>query len=213
MGQIFESATRKRRILAKVYASQFIKNSDPFSYLESSLETDRTGLLGELKILEQENLVTINGNLLKLTPSGRKEIVAVMAGGAFDIIHPGHIETLEQARALGDALIVSVARDKTFEKNKKRKPLHGEALRQKLVFSLKPVDAAVLGSEEDIIETVVLIQPDVIALGYDQAENEIAILDQISKRGFRNVKLVRLMSSVPGIKTTSILKSQAAKTT
>ena len=60
-----------------------------------------------------------------------------MTGGAFDIIHPGHVETLEQAKSFGDALVVSVARDSTFQKNKKRKPQHSEILRKELCLSLE----------------------------------------------------------------------------
>ena len=88
--------------------------------------------MSEINVLVQDNFVTMSGGKPVLSRVGRKEIIVVMAGGSFDIIHPGHIETLEQARALGDSLIVSVARDATFRKNKKREPQHNETLRQKL---------------------------------------------------------------------------------
>ena len=48
----------------------------------------------------------------------------VLAGGVFDIIHPGHINTLNAAKKLGDFLVVVIATDKTAVKMKKRKPLH-----------------------------------------------------------------------------------------
>jgi cytidyltransferase-like protein len=193
---------RKRRILAKIFCLQF-SDQPALDYLETNLETDRSQVTHELEDLAREGFVTLNGSRPKLTDVGRREIVVVMAGGAFDIIHPGHLETLDKARALGDVLVVSVARDKTFEKNKKRKAFHGEKLRQKLVSSIKSVDVAVLGSETNIFDTVVLLKPDVIALGYDQHHTEESLRKEISKRGM-SVKVVRLDSSLPGIKTSKI---------
>ena len=65
----------------------------------------------------------------------------VLAGGVFDIIHPGHIHTLNDAKKLGDVLVVVVATDKTAIKMKKREPLHSAELRQELVSSLTMVDS------------------------------------------------------------------------
>jgi len=111
---------------------------------------------------------------------------------------------LEQAKSLGDVLVVSVARDSTFQRNKKRPPQHPETLRQYLVSSLRCVNCAVLGSESDIFETVLLLKPDIIALGYDQLHDEAMILEEVKKRGL-DVRVVRLKSSNPEIKTTSII--------
>lgn len=199
--------TRRKRILAKVYACKFLKGPDPASFLESSLQTDQHHLLSELKELEKDDCVFLNSDLPSLTKKGRSQLTVVMAGGSFDIIHPGHIETLEKARALGDCLVVSVARDATFERNKKRKPLHDETLRQKLVSSLRVVDLAVLGSEVDIFDTVLLLKPDIIALGYDQSHNESSIQAEMGRRSL-NVRIVRLQSSIPNIKTTAILNDK-----
>ena len=201
------TSDRQKRILAKIYATQFAKDVNCLDFLSASLETDRESLLAEFNVLVQNNLVTLNGDNPTLTTAGRKEIIVVMAGGSFDIIHPGHIETLEQARALGDSLIVSVARDATFRKNKKREPQHNETLRQKLVSSLKFVDIAVLGSERDILETAIMLKPDIVALGYDQIHSEASIQDDLLKRGLK-VKVVRLKSSIPEVKTSSLLKEE-----
>ena len=91
----------------------------------------------------------------------------VLAGGVFDIIHPGHIHTLNAAKALGDVLVVAIATDRTAEKMKKRPPLHNQELRRELVNCLTMVDRAVVGHENDIFETVKEIKPDIIVLGYD----------------------------------------------
>jgi FAD synthetase len=198
---------RQKRILAKIYASKFAQDLDCIDFLSVSLDTDRDSLMLEINALVQDQLVIFNGGRPILTQAGREKITVVMAGGSFDIIHPGHLETLEQARALGDSLIVSVARDATYRRNKKREPQHNEALRQKLVSSLHIVDMAVLGSEHDILETAVMLEPDIVALGYDQTHSETLIQDDLLKRGLK-VKVVRLRSSIPEVKTSSLLKKE-----
>ena len=201
--------TRTKNILAKIYASQFASESRPKENLARALLTDVGELDRELENLEERGFVRLEGGRPRLTLSGRKFIMVVMTGGAFDIIHPGHVETLEQARELGDALIVSVARDSTFERNKKRKPQHSEALRKDLVAAIRTVDCAVLGSETDIFETVELLKPDIIALGYDQFHDETKISDEVKKRGL-DVRVVRLKASNPDIKTSAIINNHSS---
>ena len=129
----------------------------------------------------------------------------VLAGGVFDIIHPGHIHTLNDAKKLGDLLVVVVATDKTAIKMKKREPLHSAELRQELVSSLTMVDLCIIGDEEDIFKTVDLIKPQIIALGYDQIHQEKFITD-----GCRKIKLdvtvARLESPRPETSSSSIEK-------
>ena len=116
--------------------------------------------------------------LKEMQDSGSK---IVLAGGVFDIIHPGHIHTLNDAKKLGDVLVVVIATDKTAIKMKKRKPLHNAKLRQELVSSLTMVDLCVIGDEEDIFKTVDLVKPQIIALGYDQTHQEKFITDGCKK--------------------------------
>jgi len=129
----------------------------------------------------------------------------VLAGGVFDIIHPGHIHTLNAAKALGDILVVAIATDKTAQKMKKRPPLHNQKLRCELVNSLSMVDAAIIGHEDDIFETVKQIKPDIIVLGYDQTHQEKFISDGC-KRINLDVKIVRLKSPVPELSSSDIEK-------
>ncbi|MCL5949344.1 MAG: FAD synthase [Candidatus Bathyarchaeota archaeon] len=104
----------------------------------------------------------------------RKKVV--LASGVFDLLHLGHVRFLEDAKRAGGKnakLIVIIARDSTVEKTKGRKPIMSEDQRCALVESLKVVDEAVLGYEKfDIGEVIEKIKPDVIALGYDQADME-----------------------------------------
>ena len=129
----------------------------------------------------------------------------VLAGGVFDIIHPGHIHTLNAAKALGDILVVAIATDKTAQKMKKRPPLHNQKLRCQLVNSLSMVDTAIIGHEDDIFETVKQVKPDIIVLGYDQTHQEKFISDGC-KRINLDVKIVRLKSPVPELSSSDIEK-------
>ena len=129
----------------------------------------------------------------------------VLAGGVFDIIHPGHIHTLNAAKALGDVLVIVIATDKIAKKMKKRQPLHNQELRCELVNSLSIVDVAIVGNEDDIFETVKLVKPNVIALGYDQIHQEKFISDGC-KRINLDVKIVRLQSPAPKLSSSDIQK-------
>ncbi|MGB7957037.1 MAG: adenylyltransferase/cytidyltransferase family protein [Candidatus Nitrosopolaris sp.] len=140
----------------------------------------------------------------KLTFLGRDAFKVVLVGGVFDLIHPGHIHTLQAARAQGDVLIVVIARISTAAMIKKdRRIYHDEKLRAELVSSLRLVDLAILGREGTLYETVEHIKPDVIALGYDQAHSEKDIADNCKKRNL-TVRVVRLNTPVPGTKSSEI---------
>jgi len=135
----------------------------------------------------------------------RDSLRVVLAGGVFDIIHPGHIHTLKAAKALGDILVVAIATDKTAQKMKKRIPLHNQELRRELVDCLSMVDVAIIGHENDIFETVKLVKPEIIALGYDQIHQEKFISDGCKLINL-NTKIVRLQSPVPELSSSDIQK-------
>lgn len=140
-----------------------------------------------------------------LTELGRSSLRVVLAGGVFDIIHPGHIHTLNAAKALGDVLIVVVATDSTAVKMKKRQPLHSKEQRQELVNSLVMVDLCLIGQEDDIFKTVNLVKPQIIALGYDQVHQEKFIIDGCKKIEL-DAKVARLQSPIPESSSSKIEK-------
>ena len=140
---------------------------------------------------------------MDLKKSPTKKIV--LAGGVFDIIHPGHIHTLNAAKALGGVLVVAIATDKTAEKMKKRSPLHNQELRRELVSCLSMVDKAIVGHEDDIFQTVKEVKPNIIVLGYDQIHQEKFISDGC-KRINLNVEIVRLETPVPHLSSSEIEK-------
>ena len=117
-------------------------------------------------------------------------MVKVMATGTFDLLHPGHIYYLKEAKKLGDTLAVVVATDATVRKLK-HEPVNPEEIRLNLIKELKIVDKAYLGHEDDMYEIVEEIKPDIIALGFDQIHDENKIKSELKKRKI-NAKVVRL---------------------
>ena len=140
-----------------------------------------------------------------LTELGRSSLRVVLAGGVFDIIHPGHIHTLNAAKILGDVLVVVVATDNTAVKMKKRQPLHSKEQRQELVNSLSMVDLCLVGQEDDIFKTVNLVKPQTIALGYDQVHQEKFIIEGCKKINL-DAKVARLQSPIPESSSSKIQK-------
>ena len=147
----------------------------------------------------------INEDKKTLTVKGRNSLQVVLAGGVFDIIHPGHIYTLNAAKALGDILVVVVATNNTAVKMKKRDPLHTQEQRKELVNSLSMVDLCLIGQENDIFKTVNHVKPQFIALGYDQIHQEKFIIDGCKKIEL-DAKVARLESPIPKSSSSDIKK-------
>ena len=124
-----------------------------------------------------------------------RDQVLVLASGVFDLVHYGHIRFIEEAKKLGgenSRLVVIVARDKTVERLKGRRPIIPEDQRRAVVESLKPVDEAILGYEDlSFEETTAKIKPDIIAVGYDQRSIENDVRAFIKARGLA-IEVVRV---------------------
>ncbi|MGA1821833.1 MAG: 3,4-dihydroxy-2-butanone-4-phosphate synthase [Thermoplasmatota archaeon] len=127
--------------------------------------------------------------------------IRVLATGVFDLLHPGHLHYLNEAKALGDELVVVVARDSTV-KEMKHHPVTDERIRRQMVEGLKMTDWAVLGYEGDRIRIVRELQPDVIALGHDQLPDEKRLREELSETGL-DIEVVRLTKSTGDLHGTS----------
>ena len=96
----------------------------------------------------------------------------VLTTGAFDMLHPGHVKLLEEAKKLAGSdgkLVVLIARDETVRRNKGRDPIFDEESRKYMVSMLKPVDEVILGYTPPSFEKVIeRVKPDMVVFGYDQ---------------------------------------------
>lgn len=115
-----------------------------------------------------------------------------MCFGAFDGLHPGHLDFFKQARKFGDYLIVSVGTDRNVEKIKGKRPLFSEYERLELISKLKMVDKAIMGAQHDYFAQVKELKPDVICLGYDQWASEDFVRGELDKIGLAKTKIARL---------------------
>ena len=122
-----------------------------------------------------------------------ESMVRVMAVGVFDLLHAGHLHYVEQAKSLGDELIVVVAHDDTVRKQK-HEPVTNQELRRRMVEGLKPVDKVIVGNPPSIpiFDILDSVKPDVIALGYDQKHSRDAINLGLENNGWGNVEVIRV---------------------
>jgi FAD synthetase len=119
--------------------------------------------------------------------------VKVVCAGTFDHLHPGHVNFLKQAKALGDELIVIIARDETVKKIKGFLPTDNERQRRNNVEDTGVPDFVVLGNlDTELFQILEELQPNIIALGYDQRVSE----EEIKKR-CPDCRIVRLLSFSP----------------
>lgn len=194
--------TSEKAVLSAVYVNNLIEKS-PINTIQEKNKLSEETINSKMDELIKKKL--INKDRKTLTDDGRKDLKVVLAGGVFDIIHPGHIHTLNAAKDLGDVLVVVVATDNTAVKMKKRRPLHSQEQRQELVNSLKMVDLCLVGQEDDIFKTVNLVRPQVIALGYDQVHQEKYIIEGC-KRINLDATVARLQSPIPESSSSKIQK-------
>ena len=192
----------EKAILSAMYVCQ-INEQSPFEIIKKKSMLSTDVINSKIDKLMKNQLVNEDRNTL--TEIGQNSLHVVLAGGVFDIIHPGHIYTLNAAKALGDVLVVVVATDNTSEKMKKRRPLHTQEQRQELVNSLSMVDLCLVGQEDDIFKTVDRVRPQIIALGYDQVHQEKFITDGC-KRIKLEAKVARLQSPIPESSSSKIEK-------
>jgi len=127
----------------------------------------------------------------------------VFTNGVFDLLHPGHIRYLHDARQLGDALIVGVNSDRSVRANKgSDRPVTPEAERAEILLALESVDAVAIFDEDTPAEIIKSVQPDVLVKGADWGADNIVGRDTIEARGGRVVRM-RLSE---GYSTSDILR-------
>jgi rfaE bifunctional protein nucleotidyltransferase chain/domain len=114
----------------------------------------------------------------------------VFTNGVFDLLHPGHVRYLQDARALGGALIVGLNSDESVRRNKgPGRPINTEGERAEVLAALACVDAVVMFGEDTPAEIVRAIQPDILVKGADWPADQIVGRDTVEGRGGRVVRV------------------------
>ncbi|MBI1739126.1 MAG: D-glycero-beta-D-manno-heptose 1-phosphate adenylyltransferase [Acidobacteria bacterium] len=127
----------------------------------------------------------------------------VFTNGCFDLLHPGHIRGFEQARALGDVLLVAINSDSSvrFLKGDGR-PIIPQNERAEILAALEAVDYVVVFDEITPREIITRVIPDVLVKGGDWGENEIVGREEVEAAGGRVVSI----PLEPGYSTTAIIE-------
>ena len=127
----------------------------------------------------------------------------VFTNGCFDLLHPGHVRYLEDARALGDALVVGVNTDASAARLHKGpgRPLTPETDRARVLAALACVDRVVLFDQDTPLELITLLQPDILVKGGDYQIAAIVGREVVLARGGR----VLALPFVPGYSTTALI--------
>jgi len=127
----------------------------------------------------------------------------IFTNGCFDILHLGHARYLEDAKSLGDILVVGVNSDASVKRIKgKSRPIVGQKERISLIAALESVDFALLFNEDTPAAAIKTLRPDVLVKGADWKKSDIVGADFVTSRGGKvaTVKLVK------GLSTSKIIK-------
>jgi rfaE bifunctional protein nucleotidyltransferase chain/domain len=148
-------------------------------------------------------ILTLDEAILRFGPGKRNGRRVVFTNGCFDLLHPGHIDSLEKARALGDALIVGLNGDASVRQLKGvGRPVLPERERAEILASLECVDAVVIFDALTPREVIARLLPDVLVKGGDWASDQIVGREEVEAAGGRVVSI----PVVAGYSTTEILR-------
>lgn len=127
----------------------------------------------------------------------------VFTNGVFDLLHPGHVRYLTEARRLGDHLIVGINSDRSVRAIREPgRPLNPETERAEILLALRSVDAVVVFDDETPQRLIEQLQPDVLVKGADWGPSEIVGREIVEARGGRVVRI----ELAEGYSTTSLIR-------
>ena len=127
----------------------------------------------------------------------------VFTNGCFDLLHPGHIDYLSKARALGDRLIVGLNDDDSITRLKgPSRPISPLADRNIMLAALKAVDLVVPFGEDTPLELIKTLQPDILVKGGDYSPENIVGADEVKAHGGH----VTVITFVDGHSTTALIQ-------
>ncbi len=132
----------------------------------------------------------------------------VFTNGCFDIIHRGHVTLLDQARAMGDCLVVGINSDDSVKRLKgEGRPLNCELDRAHVLLGLRSVDYVTVFGEDTPIETIEALEPDVLVKGAEYGSGEIVGEDFVLANGGR----VERIEMVKGYSSSGIIEKMPPK--
>jgi len=132
--------------------------------------------------------------------SGKK---IIFTNGCFDILHPGHTRYLFAARELGDYLVVAVNSDRSVRAIKgSKRPILNEKIRAELVAALSCVDYVLIFDEDNPLEVIRYLLPDILVKGGDWSEEEIIGADVVKEAGGE----VKVIPYITGFSTSDLIK-------
>jgi rfaE bifunctional protein nucleotidyltransferase chain/domain len=135
-------------------------------------------------------MLSLHEAILRFGREKRNGRRVVFTNGCFDLLHPGHIETLEKARGLGDVLIVGVNSDRGVREMKGAgRPIVSERERAEVLAALECVDAVVIFDEPTPRELVAALLPDVLVKGGDWAGDQIVGREEVEAAGGRVISI------------------------
>lgn len=150
----------------------------------------------------KNKLVTLKNLSDLLSDLKLRKLDVVFTNGCFDIIHPGHIHILEEAKSYGDVLIVGLNSNRSVKNLKgESRPINSESDRIKILCSIKHVDYVIVFDEETPIELIELIKPNFLVKGGDYNKSEIVGADLVEKNGGS----VIIIDLLVGYSTSSII--------
>jgi FAD synthetase len=141
--------------------------------------------------------------------STNNQNIKILTFGTFDVLHPGHVSYLTQAQNLGDELHVLVARDTTVENIKKRTPREPQSIRIKVIQEYFPDAIMHTGDPIHHMKILDIVQPDIIALGYDQNSFVEKLEEAITQKSLPT-KIIRLKSFYPHMYKSTVFRTKNA---
>ena len=149
------------------------------------------------------SVLTLEQAISRFGREKRNNRRVVFTNGCFDMLHPGHIRSLELARALGDALIVGLNSDASVRQLKgEGRPVMAERERAEILAALESVDAVVIFDDLTPREVIARLLPDVLVKGGDWPGDQIVGREEVEAAGGRVVSV----PVVPGYSTSDILR-------
>jgi rfaE bifunctional protein nucleotidyltransferase chain/domain len=153
--------------------------------------------------LKTPAVLSLDEAILRFAREKRNGRRIVFTNGCFDVLHPGHVRTLEQAREFGDVLVVGINSDASVRQLKgEYRPFIPQNERAEILAAFECVDAVVIFDELTPREIISALSPDVLVKGSDWAADKIIGREEVEAAGGR----VELVALVPGSSTTETLR-------